>query len=312
MLKPNIILVLKLTVLVLSISYLVDKVIFYSLNTLSDNVMTGQSIGKLNQFLTVKDSVDCVVLGNSRANHHIDVSLLNTSAYNMGIDGTGIAYISALTHSLDKQHNQLVLVHIDTKDFFDLNYNGSDIKTLSAKFNRDKNITASLKQSGLISPLQYFYYTINYNNKLTGILKNYFQPSYNYQMYNGFDPLILSEDQQKIRDEILLKQENEECSQLTTINPIALNYLEHIKEDAEQENKTYIFITSPIYNDTCPEDNLKLKKLLTEAGLTYWDFSNLFKDLNDTSLWKDETHMSAFGAEQFTLHLKQKLESISY
>ena len=42
---------LKLIALILVLSYTIDKVAFFSLNAISDNVMSGQAIGKLNQFL---------------------------------------------------------------------------------------------------------------------------------------------------------------------------------------------------------------------------------------------------------------------
>ena len=82
---------IKIVLLVLVISYTLDKLIFFGLNTISDKVMTGQSIGKLNQFLSVKDSVDILVFGNSRANHHVDMNLFGKKSYNMGMDGTGIS-----------------------------------------------------------------------------------------------------------------------------------------------------------------------------------------------------------------------------
>ncbi|MAX70193.1 MAG: hypothetical protein CMC76_03695, partial [Flavobacteriaceae bacterium] len=61
---------LTIVLLTITISYALDKLIFFGLNKISDNVMSGQAIGKTNQFLSVKDTTDFIVFGNSRANHH--------------------------------------------------------------------------------------------------------------------------------------------------------------------------------------------------------------------------------------------------
>ena len=139
----------------LLITYVADKLVFYSYNYLSDQVKSGQSIGKLNQFLSIKDSVDFIVFGNSRANHHINPLIFHKNSFNMGVNATGIAYFGSLINTLNKDKNQLIVVHLDTKDFFDKNYDGSDIRALKSKFKRNSNITQTLKKSGHISPLNY-------------------------------------------------------------------------------------------------------------------------------------------------------------
>ena len=299
--------ILNLLVFVLVISFIMDKVIYYSLNKLSDNVMTGQSIGKLNQFLSIKDSVNFIVLGNSRANHHIDTKQIDTSSFNMGIDGTGIAYINTLTKCLADKKKQFVLIHIDTKDFFDLNYNGDDLNTFIPKYNRNQKITLTLKENNKITFLNYFYFTLNYNNKVLGIIKNFIKPNYDHKMYYGFDPLNLTNGQKIIRDKLLTTTSKQDCSKLNELNSFSVNQLKEIKKEAKNSNKTYLFVTSPIFDDNCIEDNIKLKELMKNLDLNYWDFSNLFKETQNKNLWKDETHLSITGAEKFTRYLNVKL-----
>lgn len=300
---------IKIVVFTLTISYFLDKLVFFSLNKISDKVMTGQAIGKLNQFLTVKDNKDVLVFGNSRANHHINVDLYSENGYNIGVDGVGIAYSSALINTLNKNKKQVIIVHIDTKNFFNASYNGSDILGLKTKYNRDNNITKSLDKSNRLSILQKFYYSMNYNGNTIGILKNYFKPSYNHITYNGYDPLIVSESQVKTRDIILSKAKDiENCKDMIAMNETAIAYLKTIKSFIEKsQNKTFIFVTSPIYNDSCDEDNIKFANLMKELNLAYWDFSNLYKDTNNKSYWKDATHMSNIGALEFSKHLFKKL-----
>ena len=302
----------KIIVLTLLISYGLDKLVFYGLNAVSDKVMSGQAIGKLNQFLSVKDSTDFIVFGNSRANRHIDVDLFSDNGYNMGIDGSGIAFNSTLLNTLSKSKKQLVLVHIDTKNFFDKDYDGSDIRGLKTKYNRDTFITNALDKSNQLSVIQKFYNSINYNGNAIGILKNYFRPSYNHKTYNGYDPITVSKDQEAMRNTVLANFEGDvNCIDTHDVNPIALEYLKSIKDFTENTpNKTFIFVTSPIYNDTCDIDNDILSGLMQDLDLNYRDFSNLYKDTKDKSLWKDATHMSQQGAEAFSKLLTKEYSSI--
>jgi hypothetical protein len=295
---------IKIILLILVISFALDKLVFFSLNKLSDKVMTGQSVGKLNHFLSVKDSVDFIVFGNSRANHHIDVTMFSDNGYNIGIDGSGIAYSSTLINTLPKDKKQLILVHIDTKNFFDTIYDGGDIRALKSKFQRNNNITQALNKSGQLSSVQHFYYSMNYNGTAIGIIKNYFKPNYDYKTYNGYDPLTVSESQESMRNIVLAKADSEACLDNYKVNPIALNYLESIKSFADDNpNKTFLFVTSPIYNDKCKGDNEKLKSIMQVLGLNYRDFTTLYENRTDKSYWKDRTHMSNEGAEAFSKYL---------
>ena len=302
---------LKIIALVLLISYGLDKLVFFSLNKISDKVMTGQAIGKLNQFLSLKDDADFLVFGNSRANRHIDVDLFSDNGYNMGIDGIGIAYNSTLINTLKEDKKQLILVHVDTKNFFDIDYDGSDIRGLKTKYHRDSKITEALNNSGKLSVLQTFYYSMNYNGSSIGILKNYFKPSFNYKTYNGYDPLTVSATQESMRDTVLSNAlTSEDCTDTHAVNTLALDYLKSIKSFTEKSsNKTFLFVTSPMYNDTCSIDNKKLAEIMKDLGLNYWDFTNLYKDTKDNSYWKDATHMSKKGAEAFSMYLFEQYKA---
>lgn len=301
---------LKIVLLSIAISFVIDKVVFFGMNKISDKVMTGQAIGKLNHFLSVKDSVDVLVFGNSRANHHINAEELNPNSFNNGTDGISIAYNSTLINTLDKSIKQLVIVHIDTKNFFDDNYKGTDIRSLKTKYLRNDSITSYLEQSKTISILQNFYYSMNYNGNVLGILKNYLNPSYNYKTYNGYDPLTVSESQEKMRDIVLSKDSKQNCSESLSINPIALDYLKKIKHFSEESSKRFVFVTTPFYNDQCKADNKTFATLMTELGLNYFDYSDLFISENDNSLWKDKTHLSARGAEAFTTYFIQEVKDM--
>lgn len=303
---------LKIVILIVLISYGLDKILFFSLNEISDKVLSGQAIGKLNHFLSQKDIADFMVFGSSRANHHIDVNQFSNNGFNIGVDGTGIAYSSTLINTLPKNKEQLIIVHLDISNLFDEDYDGSDIRALKSKYHRDYEITQTLDKSGQISVLQKFYYSMNYNGNSIGIIKNYFRPNYDYNNYNGYDPLKVNKSQEAMRDAVLLRTENHtnrDCKDSLKINTVGLGYLKSIKSFAEKSpNKTFLFVSSPTYNDICDNDNAKLSAIMQDLGLTYWDFSNLYTDRQDNTYWKDATHMSKEGAEAFSLYLFKQYE----
>lgn len=300
---------IKITVLVLLFSYSMDKLIFFGMNALSDKVMTGQAIGKLNHFLAQKDTADFLVFGSSRANHHIDVGMFTNHGFNAGVDGTRIAYTSALIGTLPKHKKQTIMVHIDVSDFFDESYDGSDIRALKTKYNRNHEITQALDRSGQISILQKFYYSMNYNGSLLGIIKNYIRPNYDYTNYNGYDPLVVNKTQENMRDVVLDKAKSKDsCFENHNVNKLALEYLKTIKSYADNSpNKTFLYVASPIYNDFCDTNNVRFDSIMKDYGLTYWDLTNLYKT-SKNSYWKDATHMSKEGAEAFSAYLIERLE----
>ena len=124
---------------------------------------------------------------------------------------------------------QTVIIHIDAKTLFDSNYKGEDITSLKTKYKRNPVITQALKQSGEINPLQNVLYSINYNGNILGILANYVNPKYNYKTYNGYDPLVLSDEQKRIRSELLGNLERESCSESLLTNKLIVSYLKKIK-----------------------------------------------------------------------------------
>ncbi len=295
---------LKLVVLILVLSFIVDKVVYYSLNKLSDKVLSGQAIGKLNQYLFQKDDLNVIAYGTSRANHHIDVSLLDTSSFNMGMDGSSLAYSSTLIKLLPKNKKQTVIWHIDPKKVFDSNYDGEDIKGLVSKYHRNDIIQSEINKVKQNNPLQLFYWSIDYNGKAFGILKNLIRPNYDFKTYNGYDPINVSQTQKEIFESTLEKKDAVECPEDINASFLAKEYIKSVKLFCEQNNKTLVMLTSPTYNPICKEQYLKLEQMLKKLNINYYNYSEFFISNNSLNYWKDKTHLSTKGASLFSEALK--------
>lgn len=300
--------IIKTLTLILIISLLGDRIFFSVFNKISDEVFTGQTIGKLNQYMQNKDTLDLIVFGSSRANHHINSIKILKNSFNMGMDGRRIAYSATLIKLLPREKEQIILLHIDPESAFNQDYLGNDILGLSIKYNRNdiiKHEIDNLKQNNLIQNL---YWSLSYNRSVMGILKNYFKPNYDIGNYFGYDPLYVSENQKKIFSKIIQRdKKNSDCKDDFILNKIYNDYIDELIEFCNENNKNLIFFTSPKFDDLCENDNIELRKILNKKNLNYYDWTNLFKENNNLDYWKDKTHLSNEGAELFTEKVAKNL-----
>lgn len=292
----------------LLLCYLVDKGVFYAIEFFAKNLRSGQGLGKLNQFLEKKDSIYLFVFGSSRANTHIDVSRYPEAAYNMGLEGRSISYASTLIKLLPSKQQQVILLHIDTDNIFNPNYSGSDIEPLKSKYHQIPSIAYDLKAREQISPLQDFFWCLDYNNTIVSIVRNLISPAYDHKKYQGFNASKLTTAQKVKRDSLLSNLPPSECSQKYEVSPLYIELLQQIKDFCLLNEKRLILFTAPIYQDQCPEDNRFLQELLEEMNLIYWDYTSLSSVQEDSKYWKDQTHLSDIGASLFTLDILKKVQ----
>ncbi len=299
---------IKLLSILVLVFFVTDRFVAFGLKQLDKKVLTGQSVGKVNHFLAKKDSVNLLVFGSSRANHHVDNMLLNSSSFNAGSDGSKIGY-SALLISTLKKKNQNIFVHIDHDNIYSSNYDGKDILGLKNLISRNddirKNISDLFPEEIIISKL---FNTYSYNGKVLGMFKNYFVPNYNQNDYIGYDPLYPSEEQKLIFKKLVKDNKfptfSDKEFDLNKPNPLVDDFINLIKNTCEKNDSNLIFFTSP--NLKLIDDNYKIqtKSYFDSKGLKYYDYSDLI-DASDLSCWKDFTHMSHKGAIKLTNELKK-------
>lgn len=301
-----------LTLLIVLGYFIADRIVFTGLRYLDKKVYTGQTSGKVNQFLSLKDSVRTIVFGSSRANHHVDILELDASGFNMGVDATKIAYATALIETLNKKH-QFIFVHLDQNSLLDPGntYEGKDCLGLINLADREEGIRSVLKDlypEELI--ISYFSKSYVYNGKALGFFKNYFQPSYDYNEYHGFDPLKPSEVQQEVFLDLWINQGKDSIGydNIVGVNPLTASFIDRIKQKCEENESSLVFFTSPTLNHINPALILQTHQFFNLRNITYFDYTDLFNDFNP-EYWKDLTHLSDKGAEQFTHRLRLDFEA---
>ena len=307
----------RITTLLISIvliSFLLDKLTYFAIKNIEENVFTGQNVGKFNHYLTVKDTIDLAFYGSSRANHHFNPDMFSENSFNMGMDGRKLAYCWTAIKLLPNNKEQEVIINIDPGNVFNVNYKGEDLNSLTYQFHKNIQIKEELTRfkNKIINPLINFYWCISYNSKLLGIIVNYLKPKYNYKRYNGYDPIVVSETQKSIRRKIFQRNLVDDCvdkdSLLNEPNKLAINYLKLIIEYCNLNNKSLFIVTTPIRNDYCKKDNQRLHQIMDSLSATYWDFTDFFKENEDPDLWKDNTHLSSSGANQFSKYFSSEIK----
>jgi len=300
---------IKVVLLLVAVIYCFDKIVYKSFSYASSKVLSGQSVGKINHFLQVKDEVDLLVFGSSRANHHVDSRELAGRSFNMGQDGTRLAFASGLVQTLDNERKQTILLHVDYDDLYDTEYSGDDIQRIKYLSKMYSSVEKNMKESGRVSLLDEVFWSNAYNGKVIGIIKNIISPTYDYTNYYGYDPIVMSTDSTSMRDNVFSKPIA--CpTQYYDINEVALNALLDIKALCDKKNKLLVAFTSPIYRYDCPISKSKLVNIFDELDIEYVNGQVGNELLLSRSYWKDRTHMNEAGAVIFTRELAEQLSEI--
>lgn len=293
---------IKLFLILCLMFFLTDRLVYSGLKRIDKKVFTGQNGGKVNQFLSLKDSVNLLVFGSSRAVHHLDTKSLDTLSYNIGVDGTRIGFSATLISSLNKK-NQTILVHIDPSAIYNSEYNGDDILGLLNVARRNEDVSDFI--SDFYPEEIYLTKIFNcyvYNGKVLGLLKNYLVPKYNYKNYYGYEPIIPSPEQKQIFQKLIDKTDFSEFKYNSISNHpnhLVDKFISKIKEKCQENKSKLIFFTSPTLKKNEDKLLLKTKEYFNTKEITYYDYSK-FIDITDKDNWKDFTHLSNKGASLFT------------
>lgn len=302
---------LYLFITVMACLFLVDRGVYFGLHTIEEKVTTGQSVGKVNYFNTIKDSVDNLVFGSSRAVHHVNTNYFKSSVFNMGADGTKIGYAAGLISTLKKK-NQTILVHIDHNTLFSKTYKGGDMLSLINETRDNEELKRFLKENYKSKVVtSQVVNSFVYNGKVLGIIKNYLMPKKGYDDQMGFAPIVPSENQKKIFKKLLAQNKAKLNSNI--YKPLEVNiktdkFINQITNIINQNKSRLIFFTSPSLHKVDEEVKLKIKNYFLNKGITYFDHIDVLGKENK-DFWKDFTHLSEKGSVEYTRLLLEKLNN---
>lgn len=300
---------------ILALFLIFDRIVGIILHHKEITINTGQGVGKVNTFLEYKDCVEVVLLGSSRAAHHINPEMVSTTLFNMGMDGTRIAYAAALANMLN-DNVRILIIHIDPEEAYNPDYSGDDAIRLLYKSEYNKELSGFFKK---YYPTDWVLTKISKSNAFNGlafpILKNLVFGGESYSERRGFEPLFPSKLQTEmfanmLRKDSILTENKIDDSVTNQMNENFVLFTAELARIAKKNNSKLIFFTSPTLNQG---GNLKAKKLydfLRSMDISYFDDRHFFKDFN-VEYWKDQTHLSAKGADAYTMHFEEILKHLS-
>lgn len=301
---------LKLFIIVMLSIFILDKIAFFALLQIDKRVFVGEGVGKLNQFLKVKDTTKIIFFGNSRTNHHINPKLFGKSAYNIGINGRKTAYSATLIKTLPKHKKQFVVLQLDPNNVFEKDYEGDDMDALLVKYHQNKLIRKELNQMHRNNYFSSVIWSLDYNGLVLSLISNFLHPKYNYKKYDGYDPIKNNKAQKAIFLKRLKKKEGKyDCPETYRTSTVENKCLDDIIVFCQKNDKVLIVFTSPVYKDNCKKDNEAMKKLMAAKGMKYYDFTDFYAKNHNLDYWKDEEHLSKIGAEEFSAYLADFLKN---
>ncbi|WP_418501153.1 hypothetical protein [Flagellimonas sp.] len=294
---------------IVAVFFITDRAVYLMLHRIEKEVFTGQSVGKANLFNKVKDSVELLVMGSSRAARHVDPDLFPLSGYNMGMDGTHLGYATALLSSLNRK-GQTILVHVDHHEVFNADYMGEDMLALLNESMDSEEMEGFINEyypeDILLSKMTNCYV---YNGKVLGMFKNAFMDSGVSKPTNGFSPLTPSAQQKQTFEQILEKEgitQNIEMPDTLVVNEKFESMVDFAIETAKRNNSKLIFFTSPSLNKVKKGARQRTTDFFNSKGLLYLDDLDFFKEF-DIDYWKDRSHMSKLGAEIYSTKLEKDI-----
>lgn len=301
---------LKLFIIVILSIFILDKIAFFALLQIDKRVFVGEGVGKLNQFLKLKDTTEIIFFGNSRTNHHINPKLFGKSAYNIGINGRKTAFSATLIQTLPKHKKQFVVLQLDPNNVFEKDYEGDDMDALLVKYHQNKFIRKKLTQMHRNNYFSSVIWSLDYNGLVLSLASNFVHPKYNYKKYDGYDPIKNTKAQKAIFLKRLKKNEGKnDCPQVYKTSAIENRCLDDILTFCQKNDKVLVVFTSPVYKDKCKKDNEAMKQLMAAKGMKYYDFTDFYAKNDNLDYWKDEEHLSKIGAEEFSVFLADFLKN---
>ena len=303
--------------IILLILLITDRVIawFFS-KTVFSHTLSGESGGSVNYLIQQKKNTAFLIMGSSRAKHHINPSLLTNvyggNGFNAGINGTGgLIYNSLLLQLLISKNvvPKMVILQVDAYPYFTLEEENiiPEISALYPFIGDSKALNDYIHaHAGFAERIKLLLRTYRFNGKLLNILYNYTKRNTikNNQGFEGLTGILDTVGLQPIAD----------LNRKHTYSRIKMDALVSIAKTCKENNIRLAVVYPPAYRNMLylqPGYEM-ISSLLQKNGVTeIYDFANIdpLPELQSEILWKDATHMNNDGATIFSAMLNNDIRA---
>lgn len=290
----------------------VDQILGFTLGFLYQRTTTGEGGGVINFALTKAPNI--LILGSSRAKHHIDPAILSQylsmSAFNAGIDGHDFLYAMMFFDLWQRLHPppRVILLHVDVASFVKNEEELQKTSIFSYYIDQSDVVKRIIFARSRYEPLKLLSSSYRFNGKLLSILKNQFVVA--NEQDNGYLGLV-----GEIKWNGASSHEAERKDQVAPFWQEKLTLLKKLADYCAQNATRLVLVYSPRFRENSLEHTTwttNLSRLLMAYPAVEWiDISEhthpeVFARRAD--LYRDTSHLNRRGAELFSHLLAKSLE----
>lgn len=280
----------------LAIMFVLDRGFGLAMKYLQDHAKGGY-VGHHNYILHQANE-DILIFGSSRAIHHYNPQIiedsLRMSCYNCGQDGNGIVLFHGWWQMIRDRYQPKMIIY-DVNPSFDLligEDNSKYLGWLRSEYDHEgvKKVFEDIDPTEKYKMMSMMY---RYNSKFLQNITDYLHPLFNISP-NGYLPLDGEMDKMKI------KEEREEKEPSYAFDSQKLSYIEALIKDTKERGIQLIFVASPVWYGMSNEVFAPLMEECMKCQIPFRDYSNDMNYVHNDKMFKDGSHLNAFGADEFT------------
>ena len=277
----------------------IDTLTGYAFNYMATHAKGGDT-GRDN-FICNQVDDDILVFGSSRAVHHYNPKIitdsLGLSCYNCGQEGNGVILNYGRYHLIGQRYQPKVVIY-DVAPRYDLwvsEDNHKYLDHLRQYYDRPgiSEIFQAVDPTERYKMLSWMY---RYNSKCFQLAGDFIHPMHSSGI-KGYLPYAKATN-----DSITATRGHEDY----VCDTLKLAFIHKMVEKCSDTR--FIFVASPWWDGRDVEALAPIKQYCSSHAIPFIDYSNHPKYLHHNEFFKDNYHLNARGADEFTRDLTGKLK----
>jgi hypothetical protein len=289
-----------------------DRSLGLFLEHLYDNSMVGQNGGDLNRYLA-RSRPDILVIGSSRAHHHVIPDSLSSSAYNLSHNGMSVAFQAGLVSVLaqhDAMPKKVLLLHVDPEEFLS-DQAGGDIRFLRRYYGSVPYVKDRINELHPLERYAFWSDVHRFNGMVPGLLRTWWKPAtpeadpdrgYVQRPDQPMDATrtIHTARKDSINAATYAVRWSEERVRDGIVKPV-----HHIDSICRARGVTLILFTSPRYRTTPAREAFDARTRSALGASPRWITlqPSELAEIRGIKYWRDNVHLRHDGARLLSGHL---------
>lgn len=297
----------------LVILFLADRVGGYLLDLVYNRTFTGQTGGKINHYLSLPETPNLLIMGNSRALYQIIPDSFPSSAYNLCHAGMGPSFQAGLLAVLAKKEKlpKLILLHVEPSDYT-IDQRNLDIQNLKFFYHDVPEVRAFTNDVSPYEKYKFIFSLYRYNGRVIPLVKNFFQTKRLTLVGNGYDALPATSTDSL---NTLYSYQKVKHFVEPRFNASQFRFLDIFLTRCRESSTAVVVFTSPFFRNLNPHPVAvgELKKYFQSKGVPYLFLPDLLDPdmFENPKLWRDAYHVNHDGAQLESALLAKHLRALT-